>query len=112
MLSGLTAALSVLKAVGHVMRDTAEAASHLDYFRSNVDVHFEERVERCAQAHAQEHAQAHAKAHAKAHASTRTCCRACNWTHEVRALTRAKPSDMHAHGQTTRMHGERTWQQP
>ena len=48
MLAGLTAAGSILKAVGHVMRDTAEAAEYQGYFRGGqVSLQFEERVERC-----------------------------------------------------------------
>ena len=48
LLEGLTATSSVLRAVGHVMRDTAEAAQHQGYFRgSQVSLQFEERVERC-----------------------------------------------------------------
>jgi hypothetical protein len=48
LLAGLTAASSVLKAVGHIMRETAAAANQ-GMFRGGVDVHFEERQERCEQ---------------------------------------------------------------
>ena len=48
LLAGLAAAASILKAVGHVMRDTAEAARQQGYFRGGqVSLQFEERVERC-----------------------------------------------------------------
>ena len=48
---GLTATGSILKAVGPVLRETADAARHYQQgmFRQGVDVHFEERVERCEQ---------------------------------------------------------------
>ena len=48
VLAGLNAAGSVLKAVGHVMRETAEAAHENGYWHSSQrSIHFEERVERC-----------------------------------------------------------------
>lgn len=48
LLCGLTAAGSILKSLGPVLRDTADAARHQHgMFRQGVDVHFEERVERC-----------------------------------------------------------------
>ena len=51
ILCGLTAATSILKAVGPVLRDTAEAARHAQGgpFRQGVDVHLEDRMERCEQ---------------------------------------------------------------
>ena len=47
LLAGLAAGVSILKAVGHVMRDTADAAAHGGMFRGGVSLAFEERVERC-----------------------------------------------------------------
>ena len=47
LLAGLAAVQSILKAVGHVMRDTAEAAQSQGYFRGGqVSLQFEDRVER------------------------------------------------------------------
>ena len=48
MLAGLGAAASVLKAVGHLLRDAAEAAANPGLFRGGVDLQFEERQDRCA----------------------------------------------------------------
>ena len=49
LLCGLAAAGSILKAVGPVLRETAEAAQHKGMFRQGIDVAFEERQERCEQ---------------------------------------------------------------
>lgn len=49
VLGGLSAAASILKAVGPVVRDTAEAAQYNGGFRPGaVDVHLEEKQDRCA----------------------------------------------------------------
>jgi hypothetical protein len=48
MVQGLAAVASILKSVGAVVREVAEAAHYQGMFRQGTDLNFEDKQERCA----------------------------------------------------------------